>query len=251
MARMLNAMKILFNSKDFLDKQLCLFSICGTLGLVTGYLALWQESYVELDIIQKILFVLLVAVFELFVIGYEVLFLNKRELPNIDMEIFKVATKKTPLIIWGISLIFHLLGVFTKYTYLSACALIILGIPLTMALAGFSYDFSENKIADVFKNIKLKDYLLLLLKRIWVVIIGYLFTLAVIFIIGVSVGIIFGFQLNGDISAWALLISSHQQIIAKLGVFFMSILLSYSMFLGLLACDYELIKTYEDNAQND
>ena len=251
MARMLSAIKILFSGKGFLDKQLCLFSICGMLGLITGYLALWQENYVELDIAQKILFVLLVAIFELFVIGYEVLFLNKRELPSIDMEIFKVATKKTPLIIWGISLIFHLLGVFTKYTYFSACALIILGIPLTMALAGFSYNFSGNKITDVFKNIKAKDYLLLLLKRIWVVIIGYLFALAVIFVIGVTAGIIIGFQLKGDVSTWALLISSHQQIITKLSVFFMSILLSYNMFLGLLAWDYELIKTYEDNTQND
>ena len=120
-----------------------------------------------------------------------------------------------------------------------------------MALAGFSYNFSENKITDVFKNIKAKDYLLLLLKRIWVVIIGYLFALAVIFVIGVTAGIIIGFQLKGDVSAWALLISSHQQIITKLSVFFMSILLSYNMFLGLLAWDYELIKTYEDNTQND
>lgn len=249
MARMLNAIKIMFSGKGFLDKQLCLFSILGLLGLETGYLALWQENYVEISLLQKILFVAMIAIFELFCVGYEILFLHKRELPEINMEIFHVATKKIPLIVWGISLIFHVLGVFTRYTYFSTCALIILAIPLTIAIAGYSYDFSGEKVADVFKNIKLKDCLMLLLKRIWVVVVGYLFALAIVFVIGVTVGIIFGFQLKGDISAWTMLVSSHQQMIAKLGVFLMAIMLSYSMFCGMLAWDYELIKTYEDNVK--
>ena len=126
MSRMLSAVRILFSGKEFLDKQLCLFSVCGLLGLMTGYLALWQENYIELTLFQKILFVVLVAIFELFVVGYEVLFLQKRELPDINIEVFKVATKKIPLIVWGVSFIFHLLSAFSKYTYFSACALIVL-----------------------------------------------------------------------------------------------------------------------------
>lgn len=247
---MLNAIKIMFSGKDFIDKQLCLFSICGLLGLGTGYLALWQENYVEISLLQKILFVAMIMVFELFCVGYEILFLHKRELPEINIEIFRVATKKIPLIVWGITLIFHILGVFTKYTYFSSCALIILAIPLTIALAGYSYKYSGEKVSDVFKNTKLKDYLMLLLKRIWVVVVGYLFALAVVFVIGVTVGIVLGFQLKGDVSAWAMFVSSHQQMIAKLGVFLMAIALSYSMFCGLLAWDYELIKTYEDNVKD-
>ena len=251
MSRMLSAVRILFSGKEFLDKQLCLFSVCGLLGLMTGYLALWQENYIELTLFQKILFIVLVAIFELFVVGYEVLFLQKRELPDINIEVFKVATKKIPLIVWGVSFIFHLLSAFSKYTYFSACALIVLGIPLTMALAGFSYEFSTDKVINVFKNLKLKDYLLLLLKRIWVVIASYLLVFCVVFVISVIFGVIIGFQLKGDVSALAFWISSHQQVIAKLSVFLMSILLSYSMFLGTLAWDYELIKTYEDNISKD
>ena len=120
-----------------------------------------------------------------------------------------------------------------------------------MALAGFSYEFSTDKVINVFKNLKLKDYLLLLLKRIWVVIASYLLVFGVVFVISVIFGVIIVFQLKGDVSAWAFWVSSHQQVIAKLSVFLMSILLSYSMFLGTLAWDYELIKTYEDNISKD
>ena len=251
MSRMLNAVKILFSGKGVLDKQLCLFSVCGLFGLIAGYLALWQENYIELTLLQKLMFMSAVAIYVLFVVGYEVLFLQKRELPNFDMDIFKVATKKILLIVFGVSFIFNLLSVFSKYTYFSTCASIVLGIPLTMILAGFSYEFSVDKVIDVFKNIKLKDYLLLLLKRIWVVIASYLLTFVVVFLISIFFGIFIGFHLKGDMSSWAFWISSHQQVIAKLAAFLMSILLSYSMFLGTLAWDYELIKTYEDNIKND
>lgn len=252
MSRMLNAVKILFSGKEILDKQLCLFSVCGLFGLIAGYLALWQENYIELTLLQKLMFLSAVAVYALFVVGYEVLFLQKRELPDFDMEIFRVATKKIPLIVFGVSFIFNLLSVFSKYEYFSTCASIVVGIPLTMVLAGFSYEFSGDKVIDVFKNIKIKDYLLLLLKRIWVVIVSYLLVFGVVFVISVIFGVIIGFHLlKGDVSALAFWISSHQQVITKLSAFLMSILLSYSMFLGTLAWDYELIKTYEDNINKD
>ena len=251
MSRMLNAVKILFSGKGVLDKQLCLFSVCGLFGLIAGYLALWQENYIELTLLQKLMFLSAVAVYALFVVGYEVLFLQKRELPDFDMEIFRVATKKIPLIVFGVSFIFNLLSVFSKYEYFSTCASIVVRIPLTMVLAGFSYEFSGDKVIDVFKNIKIKDYLLLLLKRIWVVIVSYLLTFVVVFLISGFFGIIIGFHLKGDVSALAFWISSHQQVIAKLAAFLMSILLSYSMFLGTLTWDYELIKTYEDNINKD
>ena len=90
MSRMLNAVKILFSGKGVLDKQLCLFSVCGLFGLIAGYLALWQENYIELTLLQKLMFMSAVAIYVLFVVGYEVLFLQKRELPNFDMDIFKV-----------------------------------------------------------------------------------------------------------------------------------------------------------------
>ena len=104
MAKMFEALNILYTGKDAINRQICLFSICGIIGLLNGYLALGEQNLNEVLLWQKILFGILILIFGLFLIGYETVFMHTRELPDINFDIFKIGIKKIPFIIFLIGI---------------------------------------------------------------------------------------------------------------------------------------------------
>lgn len=59
------------------------------------------------------------------------------------------------------------------------------------------------------------------------------------------IGLITAFYYKGDINTMTLFISSQQTIIEKLSNIIASILFMYTISIGILIWDYEVLKTYE------
>lgn len=242
---MLEGIKRVFSGKDVLERQISLFSVCGIAGLINGYFALNSQSMGEMSIALKFVLTALLVIFALFFTGYEIIFLKERQLPEIDMRSFKIAFNKIPFIVFLIGVPILITSLFTKYSILVFCAEALLTIPMTMAQAGFSYNYDNQDFNLLFKNFKLKDYFVLLLKWLLVLCICYLITLFVIFVIFLFAGIVLIVKYHADSNAIALLIMSNQIAISKLANYLTGIILIYLLSIGSLAWDYEVIKTYE------
>lgn len=250
MARLIEGIKVLYSGKDWLNRQICLFSVCGILGIINAYLALGMQSINEITTIQKLLFAGLNLIFCLFFVGYETTFLRTRELPDISLEALKIGLKRTPFIVFLISIPITMLSLFSKQHYFVFCADTILAIPMVMLLAGFSYNYDNNEICKFFKIFRAKEYFTLLIERIWVVIMCYIITLSIIFTKIVVLCLIIAFTYKGDVSTIDLLLSSKMIIIAKLASYIIIVLLTYILSIGTLAWDYELITTGEEKEKN-
>lgn len=242
MAKMFEALNILYTGKDAINRQICLFSICGIIGLLNGYLALGEQNLNEVLLWQKILFGILILIFGLFLIGYETVFMHTRELPDINFDIFKIGIKKIPFIIFLIGIPFVLVSLFTKYQYTAFCIETLIAIPLTMIQAGFSYNYQENEISQLFKKYTVKDYFVLLVERLWIVIASYVITFFILFVIFFIGGTIIAIMFKGDVSTISFTVSSQQTVIAKLSNYVTAILLTYILAIGVLVWDYEVVK---------
>lgn len=243
MARLLEGIKTLYSGKDYVNRQICLFSICGIIGLVNAYLALGMQNINEVTILQKVLLGILNLLFGLFFVGYETIFLHTRELPDINLETIKIGLKKVPFIMFLISVPITLLSLFSKWHYAAFCADTLLAIPMVMVLAGYSYNYNTNKSFQLFNKFRAKEYLTLLLERIWVVIMSYMVTFSIVFLMFFIAGIIIATIYKGDVTTVGLLLSSKQVIISKLTSYVTVILLTYILSIGILAWNYELITT--------
>ena len=247
MARLLEGIKKLYTGKDTLNKQICLFSVCGILGLANAYLALGIQNINEITTLQKGLFAILNLFFGLFFVGYEAIFLHTRELPDINLETIKISLKRIPLIVFLIGAPITLLSLFSKFHYLAFCIDTLLAIPLAMLLAGFSYNYDNKEFFSLFKKFRIKDYFTLLLERIWIVIMSYLFAFFILFVVFFIAGIIIATIYKGDVTSVGFLLSSKQIILTKLTNYVTVIILTYILSIGVLAWDYELITTVEQD----
>lgn len=242
---MIEGIKKVFTGKEILPRQISLFSLCGIAGLVNGYFALNSENMAGLSLQVKVLLTAFLILFALFFTGYEVLFMKERELPEIDMRSFKIVLRKVPFIVFIIGIPFILVSLFTKFSTTVFILEALLTIPLTMMLAGFSYNFDNNDAKLLFEKFNMKDYFLLLLK--WILVIGvcYAITLALVFLIFLIAGIVIVIMHKADANAVVMLISSQQAAIAKLANYLTGILLVYLLSIGTLVWNFEVIKTYE------
>lgn len=245
MAQMLSGLKKLYSGNKAFERQLSFFSICGIAGILSGYLNLATQGIIEITNIQKIIFTILLIIFGLFFIGYETIFMHSREIPEIDCNSFKLALKKVPFIIFLIGIPILLVSLFTKYQYTAFCIEIIIAIPLTMMQAGFSYNYDNKEYKLLFYEFRVKEYFLLLIKRLWIVILSYITTYFIIFVIFFVIGIIIAIYYNGNLNTISLTISSQQTAIEKLSNYIASILFTYILSIGILTWDYELLKTHE------
>lgn len=248
MAKMKEAIKILFSGENTADKQICLFSLCGIIGLTCGILALEVQNIIEISILQKILLGIWAIIYTLFWTGYETIFLHTRKLPDITMDCFKIGLKKVPFITFLISIPFVLCNLFLKTqptVLLIYITSLVLSLPLTMAVAGFSYKYDNNDFLLLFKKFKIKDYFLLLLKMLWLGIAAYMITIFVIFALFFTLGFIIAILYKGDAASIGFMISSHQVVIGKLSNFITTILFTYTLTISTLVWDYEIIKTNE------
>lgn len=245
MAKMREALACLYKGENALQRQICLFSICGIAGLINGYMALVEQYYNDATIYLKIGFAILSILFSFFIVGFETEFLHTRSIPDSDMNILKTAAKKIPFIIFLIMIPLCMISLFSTYQYQAFCAETLLAIPLTMIQAGYSYNFNNSDTFKLFYKFKVKDYFMLLIKRLWIVITAYATTLILVFLIFFTIGIVVALLYKGDVNSISLALSARQTQIAKLSNYITAILLVYTLTIGVLVWDYELIKTYE------
>lgn len=245
MAKMREALACLYKGENALQRQICLFSICGIAGLINGYMALVEQYYNDATIYLEIGLALLIILFSFFIVGFETEFLHTRKIPDSDINVLKIAAKKVPFIIFLIMIPLCMISVFSKYQYQAFCIETLLAIPLTMIQAGFSYKFENSDAFKLFHKFNAKDYFMLLIKRLWVVIAAYGITLLAVFVIFFIVGLTVALIYKGDVSTISLALSAKQTQIAKLSNYITAILLVYTLTIGVLVWDYELIKTYE------
>lgn len=242
---MIEGIKKVFAGENALARQISLFSICGIAGLINGYFALYSEDITGISLVAKNSLTALLIIFALFFTGFEVLFMKERELPEVDMRSFKIALKKIPFVVFLIGVPLLLASLFTKYTSAVFIFEVFLTIPLTMMLAGFSYNYDNNDAKLLFDKFDIKDYFVLFLKWILVLAISYVITFVLIFIIFLIAGLVIVFSHKADANAVVMLISTNLTAISKLANYLTGILLVYLLSVGTLVWNYEVIKTYE------
>lgn len=238
--RMLEGLKKLYKGEEAFQRHITLFSICGTLGLF--------EAYVQMNpgTVENIVLSLFAILFMFFFCGYETLFLKERELPEIDFRAFKMTLNRVIFIVFLIGVPLYLSKFFPRYSQIAFLIEILLAVPLTSVQAGFSYKFEEQDAVNFIKNFKFIDYLMLILKRLWVIICGYVFVFVTIFTLFFIAGFAIGFAAKGDVADMQLIISSQQDIIFRLSNYLAMILMVYVLTIGTLVWDYELITQKED-----
>ena len=241
MAKMCEGFVNLFASKEAFSRQITLFSICGMIGLLQGYIALG-----ETDIIWKYILAIVSIIYTLFITGYEILFMKEREIPDVDLRSIKLLRNKIPFIVFIVCIPLSMVSLFAPhYQHLAFCIEAFLAVPLTMLQAGFSYNFADKDWNILFKNFKISDYILLFLKRIWIIILAYATTYTSIFCIFFAIGFIMALVYKGNLTEIGLVISSGEYAIKAIATYMTGILMVYTLTIGTLIWDYELIKTYE------
>lgn len=233
-----------FNGNSNISRQLTLFSICGILGLVDVYVML--NGFSNIGLVKQIGYIACWVLFLLYFTGYETLFLQQRELPEIDLKPFKIMCSKTLLAVFAFILAIFVLRLTVVGGKLMLLCDMLLAIPLVAIQAGYSYNFDECDAFKLIKRIDVKDFFILLFKRIGVMTVSYLIALITIItaLVGLAIGILI--VSKGEPSVLLYSITAQQTVLAKLVVFIAAILLEYVLVNGSLMWDYELIKTLEN-----
>ncbi len=245
MTKMIEALNRLYNVRYAISRQISLFSICGIAGILQGSIILGIKQINDITSIEKILYTLIIMIIAIFLVGYEVQFINERRIPDITFEAFKIALKKTPFIVVLMTLPTILIGLFTQYHYNVFCISTLIAIPASMLLIGFSYNFRNNEAFKLFKKFRVKEYFLILLKELWVIFYSYLISFVLLFIIFFIFGFVMAIIHHTDITSFALSITQHKIAINKLSTYIISILANYTLTIGNLVWMYEIMKTYE------
>ncbi|CCY64003.1 unknown [Clostridium sp. CAG:967] len=249
MSKMLEGIKTIYSGNNVLNKHIQLFSLCGIIGIMAGYLSLVTQGINEIKPLDKGVIIIVQIIWLLFFTGFETIFLHQKSLPEIDMSSFRAALRKIPLIVFAIGLIFLLVTDFNaSYQYFLLSLEIIIGVPLTMFQAGYAQNYKDNDYKKYFQKFRVKEYFFLLIKRIWVIFSCYVTALMTTFFIFVIVGFIMAavnIAKGGDLASVILLITSNQTALAKLSTYISTVLLIYLLSVGVLVWDYELISTYE------
>jgi len=243
---MIEGFKKLYSGEKAFSRQLALFSVCGIVGLFNAYISFDKLSFAEVTFMQKCAFEVLWILFAFFLTGYETLFLHERHIPEIDMRSLNLVLSKTLFFVFLISLPLGLTAMFLpQYTGVAFFIELCLAVPLTMLQGGFSYNFQDSDAGMLFAKFGVKEYFVLVFKRLLMIMFAYFSTYFLVFLIFFIAGIVITLMYSGDVNSIGLLISSQQTVIAKLSNFIAGILLIYFLTIGTLVWDYELIKTYE------
>ena len=241
MAKMCEGFVNLFSSKGAFSRQLTLFSICGMIGLLQGYIALG-----ETDVIWKWTLAVVSILYTLFLTGYEILFMKEQEIPDVDLRSIKLIKNKIPFIVFLVCIPLSIVSLFAPhYQPIAFCIEAVLAVPLTMLQAGFSYNFDDKDWKILFGNFKISDYILLFIKRIWIIILAYATTYTAIFCVFFVIGFIMAFMYKGDLTSMGLIITSKGYAIKAIATYMTGVLMVYTLTIATLIWDYELIKTYE------
>jgi len=241
--KILEGINKIFHGNKAFERHLSLFSLCGIFGVLN--VCYLSDGIEGLDSFQAICYTLLWIIFSVYIIGYEVLFLNERELPDVDFRPFNLIMKK-PLIYFLLFVIpMSIVKFFPEYASAAFFVELLLAVPLTMIQAGYSYHFEEDESYKFFENSSFKDFFALVFKRLWLFMCSYIVVSLVVFVLFFIVGIIAVIAYKGNIENLIFNIISHRLIISKLSGIIGGVLLTYVLTISTLVWDYELIKTYE------
>lgn len=233
----------IFGGNASITRQLTLFSICGIMGLADIYVIL--NGFWNLALWAQITYVVLWLLFIMFFTGFEVIFLHERELPEADFRSFKIVFSKVLLavVLFQVAIFALKLLIIDSWVIMFFDTLI--AIPLVALQAGYSYNFDENDAFSLLKRTNLKDFILLFIKRVFVILVSYIivFFIVVTALIGLAIGILIASK--GSSEAILYVFSSQQLILARLVLYVAGILLCYVVTNATLMWDFELIKTYE------
>lgn len=243
---MFEGFRKLYAGEKVFSRQLALFSICGIVGLFNALVSLDKLALAEVTLIQKCAFLFLWILFAFFLTGYETLFLHERHIPEIDMNSLKLVLSKTLLFVFLFSIPLGIIAMFfPKYTSVAFFIEICLSVPLTMLQAGFSYQFQDCDAGMLFVKFGIKEYFMFIFKRLWIIILSYLSTYILVFMIFFIAGLVIALMHRGDLTSIGFIISANQTLITKLSNFIAGIFLMYFLTIGTLVWDYDVIKTYE------
>ena len=119
MTKMIEALNRLYNVRYAISRQISLFSICGIAGILQGSIILGIKQVNDITSIEKILYTLIIMIIAIFLVGYEVQFINERRIPDTDLRSFKLALNKIPFIVFAAGIPVLLINMFTQYQYLA------------------------------------------------------------------------------------------------------------------------------------
>ena len=241
--KMLEGIRKIFGGKEALSRHITLFSLCGIFGLID--VCATVEGINSIGTLSKSLYLLSWFLFSVFIIGYEVMFLHERELPDINFKPFQLFFQK-PLIFFLFFVIpMTLAKIFPDYLRVAFATEMLLAIPLTMIQSGYSYNYNSEEAYKLFDNPSIKHYIVLFFKRLWVFLLAYLLVSFIVFLIFFFYGTVIAIIHSGNMETVGMILSSNQFTITKLSNFITGILLIYFLTISTLVWDYELIKTYE------
>lgn len=246
MAKMLEGFKSLYCGKNAFERQIMLFSVCGILGLFSAFIGFEKQGLAEVTQLHKYVYFALWIIFAFFLTGYETLFLHERHIPEIDMRSFKIVFNRILFFVFFVSVPLAVVSFkFPAYTSAAFAVEILLSIPLTMIQAGYSYNFQDSDAGMFFAKLKVKEYFILMLKRLWIICLAYIITFSFVFLLFSVIVLVIAMVYKGDVNTISLAISSQQLVIAKLSSLIAGVVLLYALTVGTLVWDYELIKTFE------
>lgn len=234
----------IFGGNHNIIRQLSIFSICGIVGLIDVYVTM--NGFANLNIYKKAGYVIMWLLFLMYFTGYETLFLHERELPEIDLRSFKIVFSKTLLAVFAFVFAIFILRLTLANNFWILLCDMLLAVPLVAVQAGYSYNFDEKDIFSVVKKITFKDFILLVLKRLYMLFLAYALVLFTVItgLVGLAIGILLASK--GETAMLLYTLSSQQTVLAELVVYVAGIILSYVLINATLMWDYELIKTHEN-----
>lgn len=240
---MIEALNRIYKGKDAFVRQVSLFSICGIFGVLDFYFL--ADGIEVLNLFQIVFYLILWIIFSMYIIGYEVIFLNERQLPDIDLNPFRLAIKKPLIYILLLTIPLTAAKVSPKYVHVAFLVELLLAVPLTMIQAGYSYNYNEDEAYKLYENSSFKDYVVLFFKRVGLFALSYLIVSFIIFLIFFAAGVIIVLAYKGNIESVVVILTGNQFILTRLSNLIGGILLIYTLTISTLVWDYELIKTYE------
>ena len=82
MSKMLEGIKTIYSGNNVLNKHIQLFSLCGIIGIMAGYLSLVTQGINEIKPLDKGVIIIVQIIWLLFFTGFETIFLHQKSLPE-------------------------------------------------------------------------------------------------------------------------------------------------------------------------
>lgn len=257
-SRLLEGIKKIYSGKDIVYKQISLFSIIGILSILGAYLYLGKASFFTIKSFTIWIVAIMEFVWTFYFIGYETKLINNifhspdNIVPEMNTEPVKIMYNKFPLVLFIINSLIILASITTHKENLIFLLTIVISMIMTLFQIGFAKQYSDSDILDIFKVLKIKDYIVIFIKRILINLAAFITSYGVVFVAVLIAGLIVlltGFVHSHSFSEIVASAQSSQLALTKLSIYSTTILLNYFMTIGNLAWDYDVVKLFEERSK--